>query len=212
MKKLIGILICLFICTPVWGFEMASDVTITDSRAEWDELTRRVREVKRDVPSVKIGIFGRQGSDLVIQAASNEFGATINHPGGTSYGYKNQRQAEEGKVRFLKEGSGFMELGKTGPHRIIIPERSFLRSGIAENKRKINEFVGKMFSDFIDGKISMLKSLNRIGLLAVAMVRTKIRQGPFTANAPSTVRRKKSSRPLIDTGRMRQSVTHEIDR
>lgn len=188
-------------------------VTITDSRTEWDRLTRRVREIQRaDVPSVKIGLFARQGSDLVVQGAANEFGATINHPGGTPYGYSTERKAEQGKVRFMEKGSGFMVLGETGPHKIIIPERSFLRSAIAENKRKINEFVGEMFGLFIDGKASLDKSLKRIGLLAVAMVKTKIRQGSFKPNAPATIRRKRSSRPLIDKGRMRQSITHELDK
>ncbi|MCK5605468.1 hypothetical protein KAR91_26485 [Candidatus Pacearchaeota archaeon] len=192
---------------------MATDVTITDSRNEWDALVRKVKEVKRkNVPSVKVGLFAKQGSDLVKQAAANEFGATINHPGGTPYGYQTKNKAEQGRVRFMKKGSGFMVLGETDPHKIVIPERSFLRSTVIENKRKINEFVAKMFGDFIEAKVTLDKSLNRIGLLVVAMVRTKIRQGSFKPNKPSTIRKKKSSRPLIDTGRMRQSITHELDR
>lgn len=192
---------------------MATSVTITDSRAEWDALTRKVKAVRQgNVPSVKIGLFGEKGSDLVKYAAANEFGATINHPGGTPFGYQTENKAKKGQIRFMKKGSGFMVLGETGPHTIIIPERSFLRSAVIENKRKINEFVGKKFSDFIDAKISLDKALNLIGEKAVLMVRAKITKGPFKPNAPSTIRRKKSSRPLIHKGRMRQSITHEIDR
>lgn len=175
-------------------------------------MNRDVREVKRRKPSVKIGLFGKQGSDLVIQGSANEFGATIQHPGGTAYGYRTQRQAEQGKVRFMSKGEGFMVMGETGPHTIKIPERSFLRSTVAEKRQKIRDLVGELFGDFIDARTSLDKSLKIIGLKVSDMVRAKIRQGPFKPNAPATIRKKKSSKPLIDTSRMRNSVTHELDR
>ena len=37
-------------------------------------------------------------------------------------------------------------------------------------------------------------------------------EGDFEPNAPSTIRKKKSDKPLIDTGRMRQSVMTVIDK
>ena len=42
-----------------------------------------------------------------------------------------------------------------------------------------------------------------------AVVR-KINKGPFTPNAPATVKRKGSSQPLIDTGNLRKSITFVI--
>jgi hypothetical protein len=191
---------------------MATDVKITDSRSEWDQLVKNVKEIqKRKAPSVKVGIFGKQGSDLVKYAAANEFGAKINHPGGTPYGYETKHKAERGQLRFLEKGKGFMVVGETKAHQITIPERSYLRSTVIEKKKLINEFVAKQFIEFIGAKQSLNQSLNRIGLLVVSMVQQKIRKGPFKPNAPSTIRKKKSSRPLIDTGRMRQSISHEID-
>lgn len=190
---------------------MATTIEITDRRGDWDRLLSDVQTLKNKLPGIKIGIFGRQGSDLVKQAAANEFGATINHPGGTSYGYKTQRAAEQGKVRFLEKGTGFMELGITGPHVIKIPERSFLRAGIIEGKPKIIDKVGIVIGRFLDGQMSLNQALNVVGQFAVSLVKKKIRSGPFTPNAPATIRKKKSSRPLIDSGRMRKSVIHEID-
>jgi hypothetical protein len=166
---------------------MASNVTIKDSRTEWDNLTRRVKEVRRGrVPSVKIGVFAnKQGSDLVTYASANEFGVTRN---------------------VVNIGTG------TTKSEIRIPERSYLRSAVAENKKEINEFVSARFSDFLDGKTSVPRALKRIGLFATKLVKKKIREGPFVPNALSTILRKGSSKPLIDTGRLRQSITHEIDR
>jgi hypothetical protein len=190
---------------------MATDIEITDNRTEWDRLQRDIGILRNKVPGIKVGIFARQGSDLVTQAAANEFGATINHPGGTDFGYKTQRDAEQGKVRFLKSGTGFMRLGRTGPHVITIPERSFLRSGIIEGKPKIIEKVESGIGLFLDGRKSLNQVLSAIGQFASNLVKKKIRSGPFKPNAPATRRKKRSSRPLIDTGRMRNSITHEID-
>lgn len=190
---------------------MATTIEITDRRGDWDRLESDFRSIKSKAFGIKVGIFAKQGSDLVKQAAANEFGATINHPGGTSYGYKTKRGAEQGKVRFLEKGTGFMELGITGPHVIKIPERSFLRSGIIEGKPKIIDKVGIVIGKFLDGQMSLNQALNGVGQFAVSLVKKKIRAGPFKPNAPSTIRKKKSSRPLIDTGRMRKSIIHEID-
>ena len=44
------------------------------------------------------------------------------------------------------------------------------------------------------------------------LIQRKIVDGTFEPNAPSTIRKKGSSRPLIDTGRMRQSVNFIIRR
>jgi hypothetical protein len=190
---------------------MATTIDIIDNRTDWDQLERDFKAIKKKEFGIKVGIFAKQGSDLVKQAAANEFGATINHPGGTSYGYKTKRGAEQGKVRFLEKGTGFMELGITGPHVIKIPERSFLRGGIIEGRQKIIDKVGIAIGLFLDGRKSLNQTLNAVGQFAVSLVKKKIRAGPFTPNAPATIRKKKSSRPLIDSGRTRQSITHEID-
>lgn len=190
---------------------MATTIEINDDRTEWDRFEHDFQAIKKKAFGIKIGIFAKQGSDLVKQAAANEFGATINHPGGTSFGYKTQRAAEQGKVRFLEKGTGFMELGITGPHVIKIPERSFLRAGIIEGKPKIIDKVGIVIGRFLDGQMSLNQALNVVGQFAVSLVKKKIRAGPFKPNAPATIRKKRSSRPLIDSGRTRNSVIHEID-
>ena len=46
--------------------------------------------------------------------------------------------------------------------------------------------------------------------VGVGLVQEKIESGSYEPNAPSTIRKKKSDKPLIDTGRMRQSVKYVI--
>lgn len=83
-----------------------------------------------------------------------------------------------------------------------IPSRPFLRQTLAENQEKYIALFVKLFeSGFSIGQI-----YEQIALIAQGDVQQNIVNGKWTANAPSTIKRKKSSKPLIDTGKLRQSV------
>ena len=141
-----------------------SRVKVRDSDPGFKKLIKRMTGPKR----VDVGVFADQGSDLVIKAASNEFGTST------------------------------------------IPERSHLRAGIDEGKRQIESFVAGSFNRIFAGKSKKADEIGRLGLLGTALVVKKIDKGPFKANKPKTVQRKGSSKPLIDTGRLRQAYTHRV--
>lgn len=42
------------------------------------------------------------------------------------------------------------------------------------------------------------------------MIQKEIVNGDFVPNSPETIKRKGSDKPLIDTGRMRQSINYVI--
>ena len=93
-----------------------------------------------------------------------------------------------------------------------IPERSFLRSGIDEARRsgKLQRKVADLLDLVIRGKITPLAALVRLGIVGAEIVKKKIDAGPFTPLAPSTIRRKGSDVPLIETGRLRRNITSRI--
>lgn len=139
---------------------------------------KRLKKNLKGPDSVDIGVFAKQGSELVIYAATNEFGTD-----------------------------------RAGPNRnIAIPERSFLRAGIDENRRDLKKFAAKKALDVVTGKLSKKVALSQLGLLAQAKVLMKIIRGPFVPNKPSTIIAKGSSKPLINTGRLRQSISFEVGR
>lgn len=92
-----------------------------------------------------------------------------------------------------------------------IPSRPFLRKSVDENEGKINQFLQAEARSLASGKTAETL-LNEIGDFQKSLVQEKITEGSFTPNAESTIRRKGSSKPLIDTGRMRQSVNYVIKR
>ena len=86
------------------------------------------------------------------------------------------------------------------------PERSFLRATFDEKQREIREFITKKFQEIVDQKITTEQALNQIGIFGVKLVVEKIDSQIPPPNAPSTIARKGSSVPLIDTGQMRQTL------
>ena len=92
-----------------------------------------------------------------------------------------------------------------------IPSRPFLRQSVDNNEAKIRSMCRTQFKELVQGKISAQEMLNKIGVMQKALVQETIKNGDFEPNAESTVRQKKSSKPLVDTGRMRQSVTYTIE-
>lgn len=94
---------------------------------------------------------------------------------------------------------------------VNIPSRPFLRKSVDENVDKINAFLKGQKKKLISGADAE-QVLKEIGLFQKDLIQEKITEGSFAPNAPSTVRKKKSSKPLVDTGRMRQSVNYVIQR
>lgn len=83
-----------------------------------------------------------------------------------------------------------------------IPSRPFLRQTLDENQAKYSQ----MFAEGLQDGKAVMQIYQSIALIAQADVQQNIVNGDWVANAPSTIKRKGSSKPLIDTGRLRQSV------
>lgn len=83
-----------------------------------------------------------------------------------------------------------------------IPSRSFLRQTLEENQEKYTA----LFVQWFDQGVPVAQIYERLAVMVQGDVQMNIVKGEWVANAKSTIRRKKSSKPLIDTGKMRQSV------
>lgn len=91
-----------------------------------------------------------------------------------------------------------------------MPQRSFLRSAMDENKDKLAQMSAQVVKNVTKGA-DPVQQMNTVGMVAQGMVQKKIVTGPFTPNSPATIKAKGSSRPLIDTGHLRQSITFLVD-
>ena len=91
-----------------------------------------------------------------------------------------------------------------------IPERSFIRSAVAENRDKISKLIEGLKPSILQG--SSLKALSIVGEYVQTLIKSKIQTGDssWAELRPSTIRRKGSSKALIDTGQMLNSVRYVV--
>lgn len=115
-------------------------------------------------------------------------------------------KAQEEDGTDICDVAAFNELGTDH-----IPARPFIRQSVDDNESKINSFLKEEVKDFAQGK-SAEQILKEIGIFQKDLMQDKITSGSFAPNAESTIKKKGSSKPLVDTGRMRQSVNYVIQK
>lgn len=196
--------------TGVWDNAVMS-VKLIDFQKAQRELKRELDKF-RGGKFVTVGIHEDAGElsdgDMTMAqlGATLNFGADINHPGGTDYGYVTEQHEKDKQVRFLKKGTGFKKLGTTEAHVITIPPRPWLIPGVESAVQDINDIIEQSLIK-AKGTDETLEAVGAIAAGAVQQYMTDLKEPP---NAKSTIKKKGSDNPLIDSGALRASVTHKI--
>lgn len=144
---------------------------VTDTDRGFSNIMRALNDLAGEPISVLVGVSGTKNSDMVIIAASNEFGTEDGH----------------------------------------IPERSFVRSTVDDGASEIADDLEAVIDAVLDGS-DIDTRLGLVGEKWVGKIKQKIRDIDTPPNAPSTIARKGSDNPLIDGGRLRNSITWQIER
>ena len=87
------------------------------------------------------------------------------------------------------------------------PQRSWLRGYVDTHAKEIQKVIDRELKRVQQGKQSVERALDRVGVWLVGEIQDRIADGIDPANAPSTIAKKGSSTPLIDTGQFRSSIT-----
>jgi hypothetical protein len=166
---------------------------VTTTGGKFNRIPDLVRELQYLAShQVEIGIFADASRDgavpMLVIAAANEFGAKIP-----------KRQAR------------FEDLDDENPEKwIIIPERSYLRAWFDENVDALQATMERLIGQVVEGKISGRAALETIGGYVVTHVQAYMVDLKTPPNAPSTIARKGSSNPLIDTGQLKDAITWRV--
>ena len=110
---------------------------------------------------------------------------------------KGKKPYEEPNPPTLEEVALWNEFGTE-----TIPARPFLSRAHNSAVARCNKLVQVRMEENAD----LEQIAKEIGLVLQDERKQQITRGDFAPNAKSTIARKKSSRPLIDTGNLRQSV------
>ena len=89
-----------------------------------------------------------------------------------------------------------------------IPERPFIRTTFDDQRFNLNQMIDREYDRLLRGTTNVRIALGKVGAFLKGKTQQKIVDIDQPPNKPSTIRRKGSSNPLIDTGQMRQSIRH----
>lgn len=160
------------------------------------------------LPVGKVGGKVHSGGSTIIEiGAAHEFGAEIDHPGGTGY------MATGGKASFSENSFMGPVTGFTAAHKITIPERSFLRSPFELKKSELNRAIEQACTSVGAGRTDAITALNLIGVTARNISVKAFESagyGTWPDITAATKKAKGSSAPLVDTGALRGAITWEV--
>lgn len=91
-----------------------------------------------------------------------------------------------------------------------IPKRAFIKPAITQNRQNYANLVQSQIGRVLQGQMTVQSLWQLLGTRAVADIQQYMRNATFTPLNPATIKRKGSSKPLIDTGQLRQSVTYQV--
>jgi hypothetical protein len=99
---------------------------------------------------------------------------------------------------------------------VNMPARPFLIPALQEQRSYLQGFTRNLLTRVVRGQMTKREALGKLGGEGEAIVKNKIRTGPFEPLKESTKRRKtvagkRGDTPLIDTGQMQQNVQWEYD-
>lgn len=90
------------------------------------------------------------------------------------------------------------------------PARSFLRAFFDENQERCRTAIKILLQKVVAGTLTREQALDQFGLWAVGQIQKRIVAGIAPQNAPSTIEKKGSDKPLIDTGTMKSAISFKV--
>jgi hypothetical protein len=171
-------------------------VTKTDNRTEYDRLLADLKELHGSV--VKVGFPDAMPVGDATESKSNKrpyesMSEVARIAAWLEFGVP-AKDAPEGAKK------GFMEFWH-------IPPRPFFRQAIDGCREQLGDFMDRTAIDVELGHITPKQAFERVGIFMQDKIKKSITDTTTPPNAPSTIKAKGSSHPLIDSGQMRNSVT-----
>lgn len=160
---------------------MSEAARIQDIDHGFTRLMKRMKKAAKESGGAEVGVFGN--SERLVRSIADKATGNV----------------------FL---AAIHEFGS--PERGI-PERSFLRSTADANQFKYLELLKKGHERVLEGQMDTKRALGLVGEIGVADVKARITsQQGFAPLAESTIKAKGSSKALIDTGQLLNSVTCRV--
>lgn len=117
---------------------------------------------------------------------------------------KGAETAEGSKDLTIADVATFNEFG------LGVPERSFIRAWYDEQLEANKAKFRALQAQVLRGEITQATAFKQLGAVFVGDIQKRIAGGIQPGNAESTIARKGSSTPLVDTGQLKSAVSFEV--
>lgn len=174
-----------------------------------DTLRPELARIKRELQALQnmeihVGIQGDAGSNLLKIAAVHEYGATIKMSDGM--------RRKLGAMGLFDDNENYTPPAGAKKGYINIPERSFIRAsydtGIEELTKACAAAIRHIYYDGWTAE----QAANSIGAQAAQMTRSFIDAGTEPPKSEFTQKHSTQKTPLVDSGRLRESITWSIEK
>ncbi|POY46515.1 hypothetical protein EC523_01520 [Avibacterium paragallinarum] len=91
-----------------------------------------------------------------------------------------------------------------------IPSRPFIRQSFTDNQKAVAQYLGRVFSNVAKGSDLRLE-MARLGQWYQNKQENTLRDYPWQPNAKATVKRKKSSKPLIHYRLLSKAIRYQVE-
>jgi len=159
-------------------------VSIESKDMGLDKLLKNIRTRAKEPSHAVVGMPESAGEENVRKAVLGEFGGI---------------QTISGKDGSIRQSLRF--------------SRPWLRHGFAKAEPEASKMMSEIAKRATDPKLGLSNhkfSLAPVADMMANVMKTLIRNKAYRRNAESTIRRKKSDTPLIDTGEMVDAIDFEI--
>jgi hypothetical protein len=201
---------------------------VTRIKDDWTPWYKRTKEelAKLSRAQIHVGIFGNENSELLKIAYVHEFGATIVPKTAKNLAIpltpamrgKSPRDIDDtwiydnGENRFIvrdKGKKGFEFLFLLLP-KVTIPERSFIRAGYDNGKNLLAKACENAVRRVILGELTADQAAHNVGIAAVNMIKRYMRTVQPAKSAITLASAPGKTSPLMQSGRLRNSITFEV--
>jgi hypothetical protein len=173
------------------------------------DVAKSLEEIERQ--SVMVGIPEQRASRGSEEVNNAELGYVLAHG------------VRRGEVRRFvkdaqKQGQTYSEAMQAyimahGDPLWHIPPRPFLEPAIEHNKENLGTQQGKVLKKALEGKRDQAKTeLGKLGMYSKRIVQEWFTNSAnnWPPNAPATIKRKGSDRPMVDTGKLYAAIDYVI--
>lgn len=91
-----------------------------------------------------------------------------------------------------------------------IPKRPYISPVLESNKGKYLRLAGSQITPVLLGRQSFKGGIDKIGRTAIRDIQLYMVNGTFAPLSPLTIKKKGTTKPLIDTGQLLQSIDYKV--